>query len=116
MHAPYPSFAAIELTGTKLKEVSNNKGIKIRRLEFVSASGILDKNLAVWIFYETNAELTLRTSDGTNEKLKTDFLDELKKTKNILPFDAMPEAVVFKFDSHDNVILNYKGSYFLRLR
>ena len=88
----------------------------VRAFEFVTTSEEWDKNLGVLVAYETDEELELRNADGTSERLKTEFTEELENAMKVLPFDQMPETIAFEFDSHENVVRNYRGSYFLRLR
>ncbi len=116
MHAPYPSHAALEIAATNVVAKARAGGVALRQIAFVTTSATWDKNLDVLFAYETDAELELRNADETSTALKQQFEEELESSKKVLPFRLMPENIGYSFDSHENVVRNYQGSYFLRLR
>ena len=116
MHAPFPSRAAIDIAASNLALKARQRGVAINRLEFVTTSEPWDTSLGVLISYDTDAELERRNADGTSDALKNEFKDELERSGSVLRFERMPENISFDFESHENVIRNYHGSYFLRLR
>lgn len=116
MHSPFPSRAAIDIAASNLALTARQRGVAINRLELVTTSEPWSASLGVLVSYDTDAELELRNADGTSESLKSEFRDELERSRSVLPFERMPESISFDFESHENVIRNYRGSYFLRLR
>lgn len=91
------------------------KGIRIRNTEFVTTSEDWDDSLGVWFFYEKDMDIVKYEADGTTERIKQHFLEQLEASKTTYPFSKLPN-VIFEFDSHENVVLKYQGNYFLRLR
>lgn len=116
MHPPYPSFAAIELAGSKLKEKLKLEGIDLREFIYITTSEEWDKQLGLLVVYETKAELIRRTKDGTNELIKDRFLKELSVVFSIFPYKELPQAISCEYESYENIKENYQGSYYLRLR
>ena len=87
--------------------------IPLYRIEFVATFAEWDHGIGVFVFYETRAQLVAAEASGANRRLKMFFLDELEAAN--YPFAEFPD-VSFEFDSHENVVRNFKGSYFYRLR
>ncbi len=69
--------------------------------------------LEVYIFYEKNEDINKNQLNGTTEQVKREFIEELSKLDYKKHFS---EEVSFIFDSNENVVENYAGSYFFRLR
>jgi hypothetical protein len=116
MHPPYPSYAAIEIAATATMRAAKLESIQLREFALATTSEVWDKTLGVLFCYETDIDLIRYSSDGTDEKIKNLFRLELERTMNILPFSKMPEEIHFIFDSHENILKNYKGSCYLRLK
>jgi hypothetical protein len=115
MHTPYPPFAAIEHAMEEVIEEIRAREIRLKTVEFVTTSEEWDDSLGVLIFYENDSDIVTYNGDGTTEAIKTKFLDELVATKTRFLFSELPK-INFAFDSHENVVKNFEGSYFLRLR
>lgn len=69
--------------------------------------------LEVYVFYEKNEDINKNQLSGKTEQVKREFLEELSKLDYKKHFS---EEVSFIFDSNENVVENYAGSYFFRLR
>ncbi|MEX0996266.1 MAG: hypothetical protein WDZ45_04395 [Flavobacteriaceae bacterium] len=72
-----------------------------------------DKDLDVWLFFDTDEIVMNYAINGTTEKVKKEYLrilEDLNYPSNYL------DQVIFHIDSHENVVKNYEGSYFYRLR
>jgi len=67
----------------------------------------------VYIFYETDKGLQANIASGKTELTKIEFLRILQELNCS---HELASGVRFEFDSHENVIKNYEGNYFLRLR
>lgn len=78
-------------------------------LEFIPHADFLE----VFVFYETDADVTCGETDGVSNTIKEKTLSDLRGLK--YP-QAETTDIRFIFDSHENVIKNFKGSYFFRLR
>ncbi|GAC1327689.1 MAG: hypothetical protein NVSMB28_24460 [Collimonas sp.] len=115
MHSPYPPFAAIEQAMGEVIIKVRARGIRLRNAEFVTTSEEWDDSLGVLIFYENDSDIVAYEKDGTTDMIKLKFLEELAASKLQFSFSELPE-MDFVFDSHENVVKNYDGSYFLRLR
>jgi hypothetical protein len=94
--------------------IMRNKNIPLK-VEFVTTSEEWDDLLGVWIFYETQADVTKYEIDGTTEFIKLAFVNELAVSKSRFSFSELPKTN-FVLDSRENVDKNFKGSYFLRMR
>ena len=69
--------------------------------------------MAVWVFYETEADLKAGLECGTNRRIEEQV--QLEFGRAGYPFQEFPE-VSFQFDSNENVARNYAGSMFYRMR
>lgn len=116
MHPPFPSFAAIEIAAASTVREARTLGIALRTIQFAPTSEAGDGNLTALLVYETVEQATLGAVDGTNESLRKRFEEQLRVSQKILPFQQMPDRIIYEFDSHDNITKNYKGSYYLRLK
>jgi hypothetical protein len=90
-----------------LKDKSWRK--KFHQLEFIPHSTFLE----IFIFYKTDADVAAGNTDGFSETIRQKMLGDLAD----LEYPRLAETEVrFIFDSHENVVKNYEGSYFYRLR
>jgi len=89
---------------------AENNNINIYDIHFVPMG---DFRLEVYIFYEKNDDIKKNQLSGQTEQVKAIFLEKLSKLDYKKHFD---KGVSFIFDSNENVVENYEGSYFLRLR
>ena len=82
----------------------------LHTIEFVPIS---HSRLEFYVFYKTNEDLKTSTNDKTSESAEQIIEQELEKigrgTKNGV-------EVRFEFDSHENVLEKFDGSYQMRLR
>ncbi len=115
MKQPYPPFPAIEQALSDVLDAMKVRGVRVRHTEVVTTSEEWDETLGIWLFFEDNSELAKCRMDGTTVAIETLFNDRLEAAKNPYSFSKLP-TVVFEFDSHENVLRNYQGNYFLRLR
>lgn len=69
--------------------------------------------LEVYIFYENDSDIVLNEKSGITENVKRVFLETISNLDYTKIFD---NNIIFIFDSNENVIKNYQGNYFLRLR
>lgn len=54
--------------------------------------------------------------DGTSDWLRQELTRQLETIQKALPFARMPAEIFVEFDWRENVLKNYRGDYFLRLR
>ena len=87
-------------------------GICVRRVEHVATFEDRDKGTEVYVFFPANSDLEQHRGTGKLQEIETRYRHFLSDAG--YPFDRFP--VQFYFDSHENVIKNYEGSYFYRLR
>jgi hypothetical protein len=106
-------FAYIGAAKTALLGWAQANGVPLVRVEFVVPFVDTDFSLSVWLFYDTNANVTQAAADGTTTDVQQEF-------QSILSASGYPRdwlsRVSFYIDSHENVERNYEGSYFYRLR
>lgn len=67
----------------------------------------------VYVFYGTDAELVAARSSGATERFEGMLLDELVRA-GVCSTVGLVSRI--EFDSHEEVLRNFEGSYFLRLR
>jgi hypothetical protein len=87
--------------------------IKLHNIETVVPFVLTDKSLDVWFFFDTDQLVQTYTKNGVIDSVKQKYLDFLK-TDNY-PADYLAQ-VTFTVDSYENVLKNFEGSYFYRLR
>jgi hypothetical protein len=92
---------------------SSAAGIPLSRVEFVYPFVATDFSLSVWLFYDTDVNVARSARDGSTDRLQREFVDRLAR----VGYDQRwLEQIEFVVDSHENVVRNYDGSYFYRLR
>jgi hypothetical protein len=87
--------------------------VPLYRIEFVVPFVATDFSLGVFLFVETDAQLHSSDAESWFSWLKREFLSVLRAKG--YP-DRWLGAVTFELDSHENVVKNFEGSYFYRLR
>ncbi|HNX29616.1 MAG TPA: hypothetical protein PKN87_09460 [Syntrophomonadaceae bacterium] len=100
----------IEKAKTILMKWSENNNANLLAVHFVP---MFDFSLEVYIFYKSDADIKRNQNNGISEKAKQIFLKALNDMEYMKNFN---DNITFTFDSNENVINNYEGSYFLRLR
>lgn len=106
-------FDFVDKVKSQTMDWAKTVDIKLHQIETVIPFTTTDKSLSVWIFFETNAIIKKYKKDGTEEKVKQQYLTNLKNLS--YPPDYL-DQVTFVIDSHENVERNFEGSYFYRLR
>lgn len=109
----HPGFASLDPARRAVLSWAASQHIPLHSIEFVATFEDWDDGIGVWVFYETNAQLEQGFGDGTSERVKARVVEELRSAS--YPFAEFPN-LVFEFDSHENVVLNFQGNYFYRLR
>jgi len=90
-------------------EFATSQRANVQKVLFVPQdSGLLE----VYIFFEHDCECDSFVREGRNEALKHKLHEYLVKVNYFCYF---PDDIIYQFDSHENVINNYKGSYYFRL-
>jgi hypothetical protein len=89
---------------------SNN--IAVERVEHVATFEDWDKSSEVYIFFPTNVDLERHKETGKLQEIETHYRQLLSDAQ--YPSERFP--IRFFFDSHENVVKNYEGNYFYRLR
>ncbi|MFE9918189.1 hypothetical protein ACFYPG_23810 [Micromonospora sp. NPDC005553] len=87
--------------------------VPLTRVEFVVPFVPTDSDTAVWLFFDTHANVARCASNGVTARLEQEFRTIL--TRSGYPAEWLA-GTSFYVDSHENVERNYKGSYFYRLR
>ena len=106
-------FAYIDSAKKDLLEWAEEQGISLHRIEFVVPFVDTDFSLSAWFFFETDEQFGQSGATGWPERLSARFAE-------VLAALGYPAALLtkigFVWDSHENVIRDYGGSYFYRLR
>jgi hypothetical protein len=106
-------FGYIEKAEQLTFEWTKLNDIKLFRIEFIVPFVLTDKSLEVYLFFDTNKNLSEYETNGTTELVKQKYLDSLIELD--YPNDYLKE-VSFIIDTDENVQKNFEGSYFYRLR
>lgn len=72
-----------------------------------------DRKFRAYIFYKKNEDVRDAKESGMQIQLVKFVYDELERQGR---GDKDSLDVTFEFDSHENVLSNFEGDYFLRLR
>ena len=100
----------IEKAKAVLMNWSHTNNIHLFAVHFVP---LPDFSLEVYVFYERDIDITQNQQNGVSDRIKQVFLKTLYDLNYMKIFN---NNVTFTFDSNENVINNYQGSYFFRLR
>lgn len=87
--------------------------IHLHKIESIIPFVATDKSLEIWLFFSTDEVKKRYEQDGKTQLVKKTFLQTLQELN--YPADYLSQ-VTFIIDSHENVVENYEGSYFYRLR
>ena len=109
----HPGFQALERARQEVELWASFRKLPLHRIEFVATFEDWDDGVGVWVFLTTDADLRRAKTENLTGELSEVMLTALREAD--YPFDTHPK-VVFEYDSHENVKLNYQGSYFYRLR
>jgi hypothetical protein len=105
-------FAHIDAARIGLLAWARANDVPLVRVEFVVPFVDTDFSISVWLFYDTDLNLT-RAANGTTANVQREFLSILSSAG--YPADWLV-CTSFFVDSHENVERNFEGSYFYRLR
>ena len=106
-------FNHIDKAKKLMLEWTKEININLHNIEYVVPFILSDKCLSVWFFFDNDHTKSNYEKNGTNDLVKTKYLEILKKLN--YPSDYLNE-VTFEIDSDENVTKNYEGNYFYRLR
>lgn len=100
----------IEKAKKYIMDWSKKNSADIYAVHFVP---MFDFSLEVYIFYAKDIDIVRNDENGITNNVRRVFCDELSDMGYMKSFG---DNIKFIFDSHENVVNNYNGSYFLRLR
>ena len=109
----HKAYKVIENAKLDLMAWAKERQIPTHRIEYVAAFEDWNDHLSVWIFFDTNSDRDKCVENGVVNEIKNTYLEILRKYE--YPFDEFPK-IDFEFDSHENVVKNFRGNYFYRLR
>lgn len=99
--------------GEYIIDLSDTTLTPIFKMEYVCTFEKWDDSITVFIFFKDDLLKEQALSTGTVDMLKEKYIAYL--TTHKYPFDKFSK-VYFEIDSHENVVRNFEGSYFYRLR
>ncbi|AJY73853.1 hypothetical protein [Paenibacillus beijingensis] len=100
----------IEKAKKILIDWSKDNDARIYTIHFIP---MFDFSLEVYVFYESDNDVLQNLNNGISDNITTMFNKSLSDLGYMKYFS---ENIKFVFDSHENVVNNYEGSYFFRLR
>ena len=106
-------FGFIDAARKRLLEWAQAQHIPMVHIEFVVPFVESDFSLAAWLFYDTDTSVAIHGADGVTAALQDRFRATLRELGYPEQWIAKVDFVV---DSRENVVQNYEGSYFYRLR
>jgi hypothetical protein len=106
-------LAYIESARTNLMAWAKGQDIPLHRMEFVVPFVDTNFGLSAWFFFETDAQLRRSGALGWPERLSARLTEVLATLGYPAPW---LRKIGFYWDSHENVVRNYGGRYFYRLR
>ena len=83
---------------------STTEGITLHNIETVIPFVLTNIDLWVWLFFDTDELVKKYHQDGTEDKVKSEYLRSLKSFQ--YPEDYLRQ-VTFYIDSHENVVKNF---------
>jgi hypothetical protein len=72
-----------------------------------------DVDFRAYVFFETNKDVDACQKNGISQQIEDCVYEELERAGR---GQRTAIKVAFEYDSDENVIANYEGNYFLRLR
>jgi hypothetical protein len=106
-------FAHLAAAKSQVLTWAAGHGVPLVRVEFVVPLVETDFGIHVWLFYDHDADVGRLGHDGGTQLLQDEFV-------RLLRGDGYPaewlSGVALTFDSDENVVRHYEGSYFHRLR
>jgi hypothetical protein len=91
---------------------ARSRGVTVERIEHVATFEPWDKSTEIHIFFLADSDLQRFKAEGTLLQIEQKYRELLSDAQ--YRQDRWP--VVFQFDTHENVVKNYKGNYGYRLR
>jgi len=82
----------------------------VREIHFIPINA---KQLEIYVFFNRDEDLIVCEKSGVANKIKDLFNEELERVNR---GNSSGVIIRFEFDSHENVVRNFRGNYFLRLR
>ena len=92
---------------------ASSEGIPLHAVECITPFYTWTDTLVVWVFFDTKKEAKAHKKCGSHPQMEKKFTELL--IEHHYPFDTYPN-INFNHDSHENVLINFGGNYFNRLR
>jgi hypothetical protein len=105
-------WAAIKSAEKEFRNWAASNQIPLSRVEHVATFESWDKKTEIYIFFPADSDVQRFRSERKLSEIEHHYHQFLSNAD--YPFDRWP--VTFYFDSHENVVKNYDGNYFYRLR
>jgi hypothetical protein len=106
-------YSFINKAKDALLKWAEGENFGIYQIEFVVPFLPSDKDLSVWLFYQSDDMVKRYADAGTTAIVEARFVDIMRDLG--YPEDYLSQ-ITFQIDSHENVVANFEGSYFYRLR
>jgi hypothetical protein len=108
-------YRGLSVADGMLKQWASASSVPLVHTEYVTAfePSIQGTEWGAWFFYRTNADVAKMGASGRTSQMEAAFVKFLHAAK--LPA-WVPEKVVVRIDSEQNVNERFRGSYFLRTR
>jgi hypothetical protein len=103
-------WTALQKAAEDFRKWAASLEIPVNRIEHVATFEPWDKCTEIYVFLATDSDL--QRFEGKLHSIEERYREFLSNA--LYPFDRWP--VTFHFDSHENVVKNYQGNYFYRLR
>ena len=103
----------VEKVKAEILSWTKTEGIKLHEVQTIVPFVLSDKSLEVWLFFENRELVKVYSENDTVEIVKKKYCELLENIE--YPKEYLNQ-VTFNIDSHQNVVENFKGSYFYRLR
>ncbi len=100
-------FNIIEKIEAQMISYLKEKGYNLHRIYPIIPFVEEDEYMGAFFFFSTESEKEKARSSGIENEIKSYFLKELERHN--YPYNL--EEVEFGFDSHENVVNNFKGNY-----
>ena len=105
-------WASLKSAEKAFRAWAASQGISVERVAYVATFEDWDSCTGVYVFFSQDSDLQRHKTDGMVTQIEARYRQMLSDAK--YPFERWP--VVFTFDSRENVVKNYEGNYFYRLR